>query len=159
MTVPDHARLVRELLDPPLADLGFKRKKMMWRRQTDETVFLLDAQKSQYSARYYVNVGLVFSAVSSKDWPTQPYWNVQTRAEGLLDEETASKTLEWLNLENSLSDEDRRTQAQSLVTALSPYVDAAESLDSLTNSAYGELLLSASLVDGDASALIKKAER
>lgn len=156
MALAYHAQMVRSLLDPPLAELGFTRRKSAWQRRTGEIRFFIDAQKSQYSARYYINVGLVFHAVNAEAWPTQPYWNVQTRAGALLGRETAAGTLDWLDFETPAPDDARHAQSRALVAALAPFVEAAESFDSLTGTAHGRTLLSASLVDGDASAILPR---
>ena len=53
-------------IKPLLKQYGFKKKNLNWIRETDSTVFIFNIQKSQYSRKVYLNVGIAIKAIAQE---------------------------------------------------------------------------------------------
>jgi hypothetical protein len=65
------------------ASFGAK-KSGSWYRRSDETIVVLNLQKSNYGPSYYVNVAIWLLAAGPADAPKPSHCHVQTRLERLV---------------------------------------------------------------------------
>jgi hypothetical protein len=69
-----------ERLKPVLKLQGFRKTKATWRKSTDDLVFVLNIQGSQWSKEdYYINVGIYIKALGSDENPTANVCHIQSR--------------------------------------------------------------------------------
>ena len=52
-----------EIIDSELKPLGFKRKGIIWRAESDELIKEVDLQKSNFSNLYYLNFGFIIKGL------------------------------------------------------------------------------------------------
>jgi Domain of unknown function (DUF4304) len=73
--------LETEIVDdfgPKLRKLGFKKKRLTWRRETDGGIEVFNVQRSQYGSDIYLNIGLYFGGEPE---PHEYQCNVRERVE------------------------------------------------------------------------------
>jgi hypothetical protein len=68
-------------LAAPLKALGFKKKSRTWWRHGDETIQVLNLQKSEFGERLYVNLGVYVRALGEEESPPERRCQVQVRLE------------------------------------------------------------------------------
>jgi hypothetical protein len=104
----------------------FTRKRSgTWRRKLGEVDQSLNLQKSQYSLRYYVNVGLAFSAEGEGAY-------IRGRAEGLLRPEDGERLVTLLDLDgHSMIDEHREAELLALFDRLVEVLDDLASIEAV----------------------------
>lgn len=107
-------------IDVALVDLGFLRKSNTWRLDLDETILVVDVQKSTYGAQYYVNLGILVKGlpmVRETLFPKENECHIRLRLEALMHEEERYKRL--LDLEDSsIGSDERRDQVRALVAGV-----------------------------------------
>ncbi len=64
---------------PTLKALGFKKKSRTWWRHRDQTIQVLNLQKSSFGERLYVNLGVYVKALGTEDFPPEQRCHVQAR--------------------------------------------------------------------------------
>ena len=75
------------LIAPPLKALGFKKRARTWWRHRDETIQVLNLQKSSFGERLYVNLGVYVKALETEEFPPEQRCHVQVRLERVVPEE------------------------------------------------------------------------
>lgn len=146
---------LRRVMDPPLTQGGFVRRKLMWQRRTQDTIFIIDAQKSNYSAKYFINVCLWLRAIDDVPWPAMKDAHVRSRLDSLLPPKTEDERKDLAAFNFSTLDQDsaeRALRIRRCLSRLQPYIAAAESIASLRTSPQGQEFLedSRSLIRGEA---------
>ncbi len=128
---------------------GGAKKSGSWYLPGSDTLAVLNLQKSQYGARYYVNVALWFLGIGTPTNPKPSHCHVQTRLESLIPEDVRTRVEELLDLGAVVADDQRHDELLSVLeTQLGPLLDASQTLIGLA-SAPGQHLLKKSLIDGD----------
>lgn len=130
------------------------KKSGSWYRRSDETVVVLNLQKSNFGPSYYVNVAVWLLAAGSADAPKPSHCHIQTRLEALVPAELQKRLEALLDLESPIEDNARHDELLALVDQhLLPLMEAAATLESLRSGA-GQRFVEASLVDGDGQRLL-----
>ena len=103
----------KRALGPLLKALGFKRSSSTWRKDQEESIAVLNIQKSSWGGgTYYVNIGVYFRALGSESAPTENRCHVQTRLEPPpAPADAVEKAAHWFRARATLS------QAARLATA------------------------------------------
>jgi Domain of unknown function (DUF4304) len=78
--------MIVRILDPVLRDKGFSRTKKTWYLARPETVLLVDLQKSEFSKKYYVNLGVSVLRLSTDPRPKINKCPISHRLEMLVQE-------------------------------------------------------------------------
>lgn len=97
---------IETAIDEVLRDEGFMKKSRSWHKLCDETVFLVDLQKSNWGEQYYVNLGVLLRGLRDIPRPKLLECHVRDRLESL----TASNVelCKALDLEDkSITDKER----------------------------------------------------
>lgn len=86
-----------ERLKPTLKEQGFKRTRATWRKSTDDLVFILNVQGSQWSTvDYYINVGIHIKALGPEKNPTENICHIRDRIEySQTSESLIKEVLDW----------------------------------------------------------------
>lgn len=128
---------------------GGLKKSGSWYWRSDETIFVVNLQKSQYALRYYVNVGLWLLAVGPADAPTPSSCHIQNRLDGLVPQALEERAAALLDLESPIDDEVRREELLTLLRQyLLPLMEVTSTLEGL-RSGEGRRFVEVSLVDAD----------
>jgi len=101
-------KVMSDAFGKPLKSAGFKKKKGdTWYLAKDETILVLNLQKSNYGKQYYVNLAVWLISLGDAEAPSEHQCHVRLRWGALIPEE--QKRIErLLNLEDlSISDEAR----------------------------------------------------
>jgi hypothetical protein len=102
-------------------DAGLELRNRAWFLRTDEVIVTCALQKSQYSPRYYLNVGYYLRGQGAESHPKGHQCHITYRAGQLIGRERAFDEL--LDPEHAIDDETRVIQLYSLlVTELAPRI-------------------------------------
>ena len=162
------ANIVQSTFDQFAKTLGARKKSGSWYLAGPDSIVVLNLQKSSYSSRYYINIGVWFTGLGLAKDPKPTHCHLQARAETLLEEADRPRAADIRQpdeadrprLEELLAVGNGRAPGvheRELLEALSsqvrPYVEAGQTLVGLTTSV-GKRLLAKSLLDGDGQRLL-----
>ena len=144
--------VVQETVDSFLKNHGYSKRSGSWYRAQDETVAVVNLQRSNYSPRYYLNVALWLSTLGSEPYPKEHQCHVRTRLNRLLDDGDVFEAA--LDLDEPIEHGDRVSTISEALAVADDLLRACSSLDGCRSSP-GKLLVERSLVLGTAVALIQ----
>jgi hypothetical protein len=111
-------------------DVGMELRNRAWFLRTDEVIVTCALQKSQYSPRYYLNVGYYLRSKGAESHPKSHQCHITYRAGELIGRERAFDEL--LDLEHAVDDEIRISQLHSLlITELAPRIQRGSTIAGL----------------------------
>lgn len=148
-----HGDPIQTAFDDFARELGFKKKSGTWYRRQPETIALLQLQKSQWGAQYYVNVALWLLPLGESDHPKEHQAHVRTRLTKLVTEEEATELERLLDLEAEVPDREQRL-LELLRTRLGALLDETGTIADLRDGS-GRWLVGAALVMGPAQRLLQ----
>lgn len=102
--------------------LGFEKRKGTWYLRTPETILVLDLQKSQYSRRYYVNVGVWLQAIEESQSPKSHQSHVVARLTQMVSNPEHVERL--LSADSGLSKEEQAPELREVLTSVLSEVTA-----------------------------------
>lgn len=141
--------IVQTTFDAFGKSLGGVKRSGSWYTTGADAVVVMDLQKSQYSVRYFINLGIWFLGVGASDWPKVPNCHVETRLTRITaNAEEKDYVDRLLDMEFPLADEERNQKLLARFSRIEPVLVASLTLDGLINGA-GRELLDASLVSRD----------
>lgn len=144
--------LVQATVDAYAKGAGMTKKSGSWYLPRDETVLVLNLQKSNYAARYYLNVGVWLRPLAPADFPEEQACHIRTRLGQLVSDDTHADQLldvEWVTAHADAVDE----LDALLKKIIGRVIDATESLATLRGSA-GNPFLDTALLTGAAQRLL-----
>lgn len=140
---------VQVLVDEFCKSRGYTKKSGSWYRRQDETIALLNLQRSQHSHAYYLNAALWLLALGDATAPKEHTCHVRTRADRLvLDGEALKKALDL--------EHDEAEREAVILAALTTTDDLLRACGSLASCRRlpGRMLVDRSLVRGPAQGLL-----
>src|SRR5687767_3325213 len=72
---------IEEAIAPAMKSNGFKKKARTWWRTTDDSVQVVNLQKSAYGEQLYVNLGLFIRSLGSEQTPPENRCHIRARLE------------------------------------------------------------------------------
>lgn len=101
-------KLITQTIDSALSAYDFKKKSDNWFCHKDETVLLVNLQKSNYGGQFYLNCGVLIKALSNVEFPKEENCHIRFRLhhDDIGSPESQSEFL--LDLENESITDDRR---------------------------------------------------
>jgi Domain of unknown function (DUF4304) len=111
-----NSKPIVDAINSALKILDFKKKSNTWYLHRDETVLLVNLQKSQYGDQFYINCAVLVRALSNLEFPKEYACHIRFRLDS--DEVGApKKRIELLlDLENdSISDAERKAELEKLI--------------------------------------------
>ena len=146
--------VVNESIDRFAKSHGFQKKSGAWYRTSEDLVFVVQAQKSQYRPSYYLNLAIGLLQLDQVEFPKEHKCQIRTRAGRVLP--SGDKVLsELLDLDYPMADDERATYLGALLEAeLWPIISACGSVPML-RVGEGKKFIDNSLVNGAAQALLK----
>jgi uncharacterized protein DUF4304 len=121
-----------ELFAAVLEPAGFRRRKDTWYRSNEDTITLVNLQKSQWGGQYYVNLGIYLRDIGKATSPPEHHSHIRLRLTAIAG--YASTTIEQaLDLEHpGISAEQRKTTiAHALQTLALPFLSERSALPRL----------------------------
>lgn len=133
---------------------GLRRKASTWYLRSDETIAVLNLQRSLYGPPYYLNVAVWLLALEPADTLREFKCHIRTRADRLVPADLEARLSELLDLESAIDDETRRVELLALLQMhVLPVMRASATLDGLRTGS-GLHLVDHALVDHDAQQLL-----
>lgn len=88
-----------EILKPLLKDNGFKKSATTWHKITDDIIFVLNLQGSQWGPEYYINLGVYLKALGSELKPKEYSCHIRRRIEhnNKTVESIVDEAMKWFN--------------------------------------------------------------
>lgn len=71
------------VIDAVLVPAGFQKRRDTWYKLNDDTVCVVNLQKSQWGGRYYVNLGVYLRSLGKATFPCEFECHLRTRLSGL----------------------------------------------------------------------------
>ncbi len=72
---------LESVIAPRLKSLGFRKKARTWWRDRDETIQVVNLQKSPYSERLHVNLGIYVRVLGTDTSPSERHCQIRARLE------------------------------------------------------------------------------
>jgi len=101
--------IIQTTFDDFAKESGFSKKSGSRYLRNDETLVVLNLQKSQYGLQYYVNIGLWLLALRAAEYPKEHHCPIRTRLTRLVPTATEARLALLLDLE-ALFDEGARSK-------------------------------------------------
>lgn len=136
------------------AKLGLEKRARTWYRRSPDVVSILNLQKSQWGAQYYVNVAFWFTALGTEEFPKEREAHVRTRLDTLLGQADAAELRAFLDLDAPIRETDRMAGLLRVLEGeLAPLFEKLSSVAAFKSTAGCELLIRAA-VRRDAQPLV-----
>lgn len=118
-----------------LKPAGFRQKKDNWFLSNDDTVVVVNLQKSSYSKKYYVNIGIWLKVLGDVETPQHAKCHVRCRIGALLNQHEEPRIGQLFDLEDeSFTEAARSHEIGALLTEyLIPFVDRVKTVSSLAS--------------------------
>jgi Domain of unknown function (DUF4304) len=146
--------IVQQTFDEFAKSVGGIKESGSWYVSSQESIAVLNLQKSQYATSYYVNVSFWLRAVGTDDAPKPSRCQIQTRLGQIAPVELGNHLTDLLDLQSPIDEELRRNNLlRFLREYLVPAMNLGATLDGL-RSPEGQHLLKNCLVDRDAQRLV-----
>ena len=123
--------VIQRTFDEFGASIEMIKRSGSWYRSSESVITVFNLQKSQYSRKYYINVGFWLLGAAAAQFPKVHTCHVNARLDELLPDET--KEIEaLLDLEYPIGDDLRAERLRALLDArLKPLLDQGGSIDGL----------------------------
>ena len=137
--------VVKTTFDQIAMTLGYAQKARTWYKRSEETIRVLELQKSQYDMKHYINMGVfVRSLEPEKAFPKENECHVRGRAQSLNHTGREASTLA-LDASSPLSPEERRRTMSELLHIADASLTRLATLDGIRDEALsgrGDFLIS-----------------
>jgi len=104
MPSEEQKRLVAAL-KPLLKERGFRKKGATWHRRVDEFIQVVNVQGSQWSKKFYLNLGIYITQLGDMETPPEYHCHIRNRVNELAPDR--QRYLQLVDLENDVPDEVR----------------------------------------------------
>lgn len=136
------------------AKLGLEKRARTWYRRSPDVVSILNLQKSQWGAQYYVNVAFWFTALGAEEYPNEREAHVRSRLDALLGQADAAELTAFLDLDAPIRETERIAGLLRVLDGeLAPLFETFTSVAAFKSPAGRELLMRA-LVRREAQPLV-----
>lgn len=125
-------RFLVDTIGKLLRPAGFKKKSDSWYLSSEETISVINLQKSDFGKLYFVNIGVLLKCICKEDFPKEYKCHIRFRWTSLIPQD--EKKLERLMDFNDeiISDADRLREISRLLEAfILPFFSSAKTLDGL----------------------------
>lgn len=116
---------IEGIAKPILKKAGYKKKRLTWHKDHDELILVFNIQSSQWSDRYYLNLGIYLKKIGNESKPPEYRCHVRRRLESLIPD--AKLKLEFnksTDYEEDIPLEDReKTLKKSIIDCGMPWLD------------------------------------
>lgn len=132
-------RDLESCFDASLKPVGFKKKGGTWYQSNEETIVLIDLQKSNYGDQYYINIAMWIRALGESVFPKEHQCHVRVRFGSAFPQLKLMSEILFNLEEASLTDEQREDGIRNLLGAhILPLARSFESTKSLAEKFRGE---------------------
>lgn len=144
--------IVHTTLANAMKALGLAKKGSTWYLRRDETILVVELQKSNYGVTYFINVAVWLRSLGDSQFPKEQVCHIRTRLGELVAD--PDRLYRLLDLEYPIGESERETELHhELTTTLGWIMKATSSVNAL-RSDDGERLRDRSLVTGAAQRLL-----
>jgi len=102
-----------------LKPLGFRKKGSSWYKENPDTLVVYTLDKSRFGDVYYAEISIFFKELLTDSRPKFYKNNASLRAEGF-----GEQTREYLDLENDISNEERKKRIDILIEKSLPIIES-----------------------------------
>lgn len=78
-------KIIHDAISAAAQVAGFSKKGTYWYAERGESILLITPQKSQYGQHFFLNLGVFFHELGSKQWPKISDCHLQSRLENVVD--------------------------------------------------------------------------
>jgi len=117
---------LESILKPVLKAEGFRKKGGTWWRSLGEFIQVINIQGSQFSKRFYINLGVYIKDIGEKEWPAECDCHVRVRLSSIADTDKVHKLI---NYEEHLEQGDREEIMNILKDKGIPWLEKCSSIE------------------------------
>lgn len=137
---------IMEALSECVPAEGFRRKASTWYSDKEQTILLVNLQRSRWGPQYYVNLAVWVKALGPAALPKEADCHIRCRLGALVPEEMETTVSALLDLENGLGDIDRKTAVAALLRQYGlPVLKECSTLDGIGRLLKGDALKGAAV--------------
>lgn len=122
----EEKKKLESILKPALKAYGFRKKAGTWWRHQDDFIQVVNIQGSQWSKRFYLNLGVYIKALGDKEWPAEYDCHVRVRLSSIADSALVN---ELLNYEEVLKEKEREIISEIVVKEGIPWLERCSSIE------------------------------
>ena len=115
---------LESVLKPVLKKAGFRKKGGTWWKHKQDFTQVINIQGSQFSKRFYLNLGVYLQALGKKEWPAE--YDCHVRVSTIAESELVHRLL---NYEEQLEDEQRKEIGGLIMSAGIPWLEQCSSYE------------------------------
>ena len=124
----ENSKRLQQALAPTLKQRGFKKSGATWRKESGESIGVLNLQGSQWGPSFYINLGVYFRALGDRDQPTEYDCHVRTRLSELVPDRERLNAL--LDFEKPVQENARVRELETLVVEHGlPWLDNVSTIE------------------------------
>ncbi|MES2822752.1 MAG: DUF4304 domain-containing protein [Pseudomonadota bacterium] len=129
-----NSKIIIDAINPALKSHGFKKKSSNWYLYKSEVVLVVNLQKSQYGNQFYINCAVLVKALLDLEFPQEEKCHIRFRLDSNGTDAPENRVKLLLDLENdSISDEDRKSELKKLITSyVLPHLEKCSTLSGIT---------------------------
>ncbi|HXQ35760.1 MAG TPA: DUF4304 domain-containing protein [Anaerolineales bacterium] len=131
MTKDQIVKQLEQSISKELLPLGFKKQGKTWYHDVDECISLLNLQKSEWGAQFYLNLGVFVKQLDPRiSTPKEHQCHLRLRLSDLVPNKAEFE--QYLDFENEIADEQRIHEIlKGLRSYAVPWLKAVESLEGI----------------------------
>lgn len=119
-------------IKPLMKSAGFRKTSFNWHRKSGNVVQVLNLQGSQWSKFVFVNLGIYFSEIGSKEKPPEYECHIRERLSGIAPD--PKRCNELFDLENDIAFEQRCDEVAELIQDVAlPWLDRCSTKEGAKN--------------------------
>jgi hypothetical protein len=128
---PENIRLIHDAIGAAGKGAGFTKSGSSWYANRTDSMLVISPQKSQYGQKYYLNLGIFFKALGSKDRPKENECHLRARIGNIVGTESQMLAEKLLDFEaGKISTEARREALTTIMlTEVIPFIEQCSSLE------------------------------
>ena len=117
---------LESILKPVLKEAGFRKKSGTWWKHTQGFTQVINIQGSQFSNRFFLNLGVYLHALGEQEWPAEYDCHIRARLSNIAEHEQVNMLL---NYDECLS-EGERVKIRKFVMAIGiPWLEQCSSYE------------------------------
>lgn len=128
-----------EVIDSILSRQDFQRKKKSWYLLNEETIEIVDLQKSDYGDSWYINLAIYLRSLGVEKYPAEYKSHIRSRLEMLVDDREDYESL--TNLGSTMAEDDRRKRFERYFRGYAlPWLNAGRDVSSIKDGLKNRLI-------------------
>lgn len=129
--MPNNTKQLKTIIDDVLRPLGFTNKRSAWYRHRQDTILIVDLQKSDFGGQYYVNLSVVLRGLNADDYPREEFGHVRKRLDRIIEQREYANVAFDLE-DTSITSSERQLRISQLIARGAEWLEGLSMVEVLT---------------------------